>query len=191
MSSPDAPSWIVGQCVRIDSHDHLIGRLEPSPPASLAAYLMHDSGVLPLCSSFFRRSLIEAQGGFRADLPLAFDYEFTCRLLAAGQTPMISSEVFTAKREHSPEPLRTLGRGLEYIEAARRHAVALPVSQRYALWRNCDRRQRIHALAQAELEGDHGREFLWQQLLRHPWWVVDEALRWRLVHGLGTLKPAA
>jgi glycosyltransferase involved in cell wall biosynthesis len=191
MGGDGGADWIVGQCLRIGDRDQMLGQLTPSRPVSLAAYLMHDSGVLPLCSSFFRRSVVEAHRGFRTELPLAFDYEFTCRLLAAGEKPKILTATLTAKREHAPEPLRTLGKGLEYIEAARQNAGSLPMTQRYALWRNCDRRERIYALAQAELQGTHSREFLWQQLLRHPWWVVDESMRQRLVHGVGTLRPAA
>jgi glycosyltransferase involved in cell wall biosynthesis len=190
MTGEGAASWLVGQCVRIGERDQMLGRFTPNPPASLASFLMHDSGDLPLSASFFRRELLEADRGVSGELPLAFDYELACRLLAAGEKPVLLTALLTARREHEAEPIRLLGRGLELIEAARRHASKLPLTQRYALWVNCDKRERIYALAHAELEGQHGREFLWQQLLRHPWWAIDELLRSRLVHGVATRKAA-
>lgn len=185
MGHPAGPRWLVGRSLRIDADDQMLGRLEPTDPASFASFLMHDSGQYPISSTFWHRSLFDTQGKFDVGLHQAFDYEYCCRLQAAGHEATITDDIFAARREHaqSHSATHTLQRGLEYIATARRYASRLPLAQRYPLWLNCDYRERIYTLAQAELQGEHGREFLWQQLLRHPWWVVDQLLRHRLVHG--------
>lgn len=200
MGAHDGPDWLIGGTVRIGAHDQFEGHARPSMPRSLAAFLQHDSGLLPAAASFFRASLFKTHGRLDADLRRAYDYEFACRLLASGLRPRIVPESLVAARQ-KPRPLAprdTIDHGLEYIAVARRYAEQLPILQRYALWRNCDLRERIYTLAQAELRGNASRAYLWNELLRHPWWLADGTFRRVLRHGqpdfsvaTGTLDAAA
>ena len=88
-----------------------------------------------------------------------------------------------------PSPYALLNKGREYIQVARRYADRLPLAQRYALWKNCDVRERIYTLAQAEVYGKAARRFMFHQLLRHPWWLRNEAVRSTLLHGATRQVP--
>lgn len=182
----ESPVWLVGHCLRISEFDQMLGELEPIAPRSLLAYLKHDSGLIPTVSCFWSRSLLDELGPWDASLNYASDYEFYCRLLAAGFQPQIHRCILAAKRELSEpcSPQRALQRGLEYIDVARRYADRLPLHQRYQLWANCDQRRRIYALAEAELHGSSARRFLWQQLIRHPWWLANNSIRHSLLRNL-------
>ncbi|NJL30419.1 MAG: hypothetical protein HC898_01635 [Phycisphaerales bacterium] len=179
------PAWMVGRCLRIGDNDQMLGLLEPQQHLDLTSYLMHDCEPLPTIASFYRRELFQRYGMFDSQLQYAFDYEFVCRLLAGGQSPVQMLHLASAQREHNESRSAThpVDMGLEYIAAARRYADQLPLPQRVKLWRNCDQRQRIYALAQAEMQGDQGRGYLWQQLLYRPWWLVNGSLRQMLVRG--------
>jgi hypothetical protein len=145
---------------------------------------MHDSGVLPLASSFFSRDLVPGGDWFDPAFPHAHDYEFACRLLAEGHRPTITSAITAGWRECADDtrPEVTIRRGMEYVLAARRHGERLPIAQRYTLWMNCDLRDRIYTLAQAELQGENSWRFLLHSLVRHPWWLADESVRRALRH---------
>lgn len=181
----DTPVWLAGHCLRIGPADEDRGHLEATPPHSLGSYLMHDSGVLPQAGTFYHRALLETHGPFDARLHFAFGYDMGARLLHAGHWPRIARRVLAAEREHAS--LRrmdtTLACGREYIDAAMRHADALALSDRYGLWRNCEQRRRIYALAEAEAHTSTARRLLWQRLLHHPWWLADAAYRDALLSG--------
>lgn len=144
--------WLTGQCQRVDEYDCRLGTCMASSPASFISFLKHDSGMLPLASSFFSRKLIETTGLFNESLKHAFDYDYNVRLLAAGFEPVIANQVFAARRE--PEIAldgdRTLSQGQEYIQIALNHADKLTAEERKDLILNCDYRTRIYALAEAE-----------------------------------------
>lgn len=186
MNTPDAPEWIAGDCIRIGPSDQYLGRVASAAPKSLASFLMHNSGQLPLAGSFFRAELLREAGPLDTRMRHAFDYELVCRLLASGNTPTILSEALVARRQQGREhtPAQVMREGIEYLAAARRYADHLPLAERYGLWRNCDHRERIYALAQAELYGREARRFLWQQIVRRPWWLANDNLRHALVHGI-------
>lgn len=177
--------WLVGRGVVLDYNDVETGVIDSCPPATLADYLRHDGGLLPLTSTVIRRQVLEATGPFDEQLHHAHDYDYWCRLMAAGVWPQVTGTRFAAVDggESSMSPAQTLQRGLEYIAVARRHGHVLSNKDQKALRKNCDQRQRIYALADAELRPGQARRRLWQQLLRHPWWVFDEAVRQTLLHG--------
>lgn len=199
MAGSDAPQWIVGHGQRIGSHDEPIAQVNAAPAASLEDYLMHDSGYLPMAGAFFRRSLFERFGPFDPEMRYAFGYEMNCRLLAQRIAPTIIPQRVIGHREHvgSLSARHTLQLGREHITAAEMYADALPLRQRYALWCNCDERRRIYALAEAEAKLSDARRFLWQQLLKRPWWLASEHYRQTLLHGIdhpvaaSTHQPAA
>jgi len=187
----DRPDWLIGRCVRIGASDQMLGELKPAHPRSLAAYLMHDSGLYPTASSFISRRLLDRHGPFDAGLQFAFDYEYCCRLLIADVWPTLIGHAVAARREHpaSLSATNMVQQGLEYVAAARRHGHQLPLAQRCALWHSCDCRQRIYALARAEILGEQARAYLWLQLLRHPWWFAHDGVRHTLVHGVEHRQP--
>lgn len=188
--------WVVGNCVRIGASDQMLGTVEAAGPRDLASFLMHNSGVIPLAATFWRRDLIAEYGLFDADLHHAFDYEYWCRLLANGEKPTMIPQTLAAQREHpaAKSATATLARGMEYIRAAERYADHLHLSDRAALSANLDRRRRILALAEAETRGEEARQFLWQQVMKHPGWITHPPVRQALVHGVSrgaAVRPAA
>ena len=202
MQPHQAPPWVVGRCFGICERDKVIGSYDASAPRSLAAFLMHDSGHLPISASFLKRDCIEQAGAFATHLPFAFDYEYACRLLASGFTPAISDCALSGLREYEEGTggggaIDTLRRGLELLDAAAQYATYLPLKERYELWSNLDKRRRIYTLAEAEIAGKHAKRLLLGELLRHPWWLTDDAIRHALAHGVDhpvppeMLRPAA
>ncbi len=192
MSLPGSPDWFVGQMVQMDSHDMEVGRVTPTAPASLARFLMHDSGVLPLGAMFMRRSMLASVGGIDATLEQAHDYDLCCRLLVQGYRPTMTPLAVTGRweKETSLPAASALQQGLEYITIARRYASHLTLREQAALWRNCDERQRIYALAEAELSPSEARKQLWARLRSHPWWIMNPSVRHTLMHGVSHPAPA-
>lgn len=181
-------AWFACACVRLSERDQMLGTLRPAEPTSLASFLMHDTGRFFTTGAFFTRRLLDRFGPFDPSLRVAFDYDYFARLLANRVRPRLLPQTLVGRREHeaSLSATQTLTRGLEYIAVARRYADHLPLAQRYALWHNCDCRQRIYALAHAELLGPEARGYLWQQLLRHPWWFADDCVRHTLLRGVAS-----
>lgn len=151
--SADSP-WLVGQCQRIDESDRRLGTCMASVPSSFIAYLKHDSGMLPMASTFLWRDVAQTIGLLDETLSCAFDYDYNVRLLAAGCEPVIANQVFAARREalYANDPAHTLAQGQQYIQIAKNHAEQLSVEQRKELLLNCDYRARIYALAEAEFK---------------------------------------
>lgn len=192
MTREDKPKWLVGSAHKIGPLDESLGGLTPAAPESLASYLMHDTGMLPLSASFFQRELFEDFNGLQTDLQYAWGFEIAARLLAANVWPELSTLTFAAVRDSGipcPVPV-TLAKGREYIEAAESYANHLSLPQRYQLWRNCDERRRIYTLAEAECQDSTGRTFLWQQLLRRPWWLGSAHYRQTLLKGVDQLPES-
>lgn len=174
-----ATNWIIGRCARVDDNDTLVRFDAPSLPATLASFLMHDTGLLPLTASFFRRQVFDRVGLFDANLTLAYDYEMACRLLARKIEPTLIPQAVTTRRERTEAGLRieNLRRGQEFIAASWRYGDHLSLADRCALWVNCDIRSRIYAMAQAESRGGEAKRHLWHELIKHPWWLADDSVR--------------
>lgn len=192
--------WLVGHAHRIGPMHESLGELTANAPESLGSFLMHDSGLMPFSASFFRKELFADYGGFRTDLSFAWGYEMQARLLCAEIKPELCARVFTAIRDSGvPRSVTaTLAQGKEYIQTAEDYANHLDLAPRYQLWKNCDERRRIYALAEAETkeQGHVGpRTFLWQQLLRRPWWLGSAHYRATLLNGVNhfpdTMRDAA
>ena len=184
IDEPDTLWWIAN-AERIDADDQTLGRREAPTPLSLEAVLMHDAGDLPLSTAVFRREVFEHFGDFDGTLRFAYGYDLGCRLLAEDCQPGKLHSPFAMLREHdeSLSATQTLALGREYIEVAAAHADALAVPDRIQLWRNCEERRRIYTLAEAETRRDAGRRLLWNQALRHPWWLTNDRYRQVLLQG--------
>ncbi len=181
----DAPQWVIGGRETINEQDEPLGVLTTPTHLDLARMLMHDVEVLPLAGMFFARSALTANGHLDEALDQTYGFELQCRLVASGLTPRRLAATVAGVREmdEPAEPEVLLMRGLEMVGVAERYAGHLHVSDRYELWRNCDQRRRIHAMAAAELDHQHARALLWRHVARRPWWLTDETLRHMLVHG--------
>lgn len=186
MSGPSAPQWVVGQGINIGPSDQMLGSLASSTPRSLLSFLQHNSGLLPLSATVLRRELIKNHGPFDEQMQRAFGYEYACRLLCMGIKPTIVHRPFCAHRIHARSQSAThpVRLGMEQIAAARRYGECLPLTQRYSLWATCDHRERIYALAEAEIQGQEARRFLWQHVMRRPWWLANDTFRRSLVFGV-------
>jgi len=193
MGPADGPAWVVGQGERLGEKDEPIGELNCVAPQSLASYLRHDSGFMPACTTFLRRGTLHEYGRFDHALSLCFEYDYHCRLLGGALRPQEIAASLAGRREHpNQRSSRHVWRqGMEQLEVARRHALNLPIRERFKVWRNCDERERIYALAMTESQGRLARRFLWRQLVRHPWWMAHHAMRHALWRGVEHPAPPA
>jgi glycosyltransferase involved in cell wall biosynthesis len=168
--------WLVGHSLNNDASDHPLGRLYVSPPASFARYLMRTSGMIPQPSSFWSAELFARHGGFDPAMHYAFDYEFNCRLLAAGETPLTLDEPLAAFRFHAASKgcSRPLRFAEERLKVARRYEHALPLSERVRVRRSIAYRWRRLAI-EASLQP--GQSPLWPRVLRRPWWLASGEVR--------------
>ncbi|MEX0774366.1 MAG: glycosyltransferase family 2 protein [Phycisphaeraceae bacterium] len=179
MGGPSATPWIVGKAIRVDNLERMTGTVDPVEPTSLLRFLMHDQVTMPTSAMFFHRRLLEEHGEFAEAMRWAYGYEYCCRLLARGCQPHMACQTLSVCRQpQAPRTAaQTVRQGIEMIAAAKRHADRLPLADRYKLWKNCDRRERIYALAEAELFGMESQKFLWRQVARHPWWLATGNMR--------------
>jgi glycosyltransferase involved in cell wall biosynthesis len=186
MTQSDSPPWLVGHCLRVGELDEQLGQLNATRPTDLAAFLMHDSGFLPGCATFYRRGVFDSYGRFDPQMRFAWNYELNCRLIAQGLSPTVLPAVISAHREHahSQSAKNTLLSGTEFIDAAARYADRLPFEQRHTLWSNIDERRQIYTLARSETLASQSRGYLWRQLLRRPWWLANEHYRQTLLRGV-------
>jgi len=186
MTQPDAPNWVVGHCLRIGEMDEQLGQLNATRPNDLDGFLTQNAGHLPASATFYRRNIFEAYGRFDPQMQFAWGYELNCRLIAQDMMPTILPLILGAHREHahSKTATHTLLSGLEFIDAAARYADRLPSDRRSALWTNIDERRQVYALAEAEAKANRSRGFLWQQLLRRPWWLANDHYRQTLLRGV-------
>ncbi len=189
--------WLVGPGLRLDENDRVLGVINALTPRSLGEFLMHNAGTFPSSSMFVRRELLDQHGLLDETMQYSFDYEFCCRLLAAGVRPKVLHEPLSVCRvpNRPADARRTIRQGIEHIAVARRYAHRVPLTQRPALWQNCDRREQIYALAEAETYGQEARQFLMARIARHPWWLADANVRRALLFGASRqtikLSPAA
>ena len=184
--------WLVGDIWQLDENDLESGLTTACAPENLCAFLMHDAGLLPLASTFIKRDILNDFGTLDTNYKHAFDFELASRLLTSGMTPTVIHKPLTTcwQKTAGLAADQTLHQGLEQISIARRYGHKLPIKQRYEVWKNCEQRQRIYALAETELHPDLARKQLWQKLLRHPWWIMNETVRDRLVHGVSHPAPS-
>jgi glycosyltransferase involved in cell wall biosynthesis len=187
----DAPRWVAGCCEKINEQDEPLSAIDWPAAFDLHHMLMHEVEPLPLSGAFFARSVFSEHGMMDEALTESYAYEFECRLLATGLTPRrLATLVASVREPDEPVDAHTLlTRGLEMIGIAERYADRLHVADRYDLWRSCDRRRRIYALAAAELDAEHARTLLWRHVARRPWWLTDETLRHMLVRGVEHAVP--
>ncbi len=189
--------WLVGSALRLDERDRVLGVINTTAPRSLADFLMHNVGTFPSSAMFVRRELLDRHGLLDETMQFSFDYEFCCRLLAAGVKPKFMAEPLAVCRvpQRPADASRTVRQGIEHIATARRYAHRVSLTQRPSLWQNCDRREQIYALAEAETYGQEARKFLMARIARHPWWLADANVRRALLFGASRqnvkLSPAA
>ena len=191
-AAPEA-RWVVGDCVNLSPHDQELGRTQAVAPPSLLGFLAHDTGVLPRSACFYRRELVTGRRGFATAYRYAFDYDLHARLIADGARPTLAGTALAARHEAAAtRSIReVLRQGREFIEVAARHAHHLSRREQAQLARSCDERRCIYTLAEAEARHDDARRMLWQQLLRHPWWLGYGHYRRMLLSRQGQARQRA
>ena len=191
MSRRGKAQWIVSHVLRIDADDQHLGQLSASAPdaAHWHLFLSQEQGVLPLSASFYQRRLFDRFGGFDATLHYAYDFDFHARLLHKGYQPQVLELVLAAQREHGDSRCAraVVAMGAEQVDTALKHGEHVEMRHRFALWQSCDEKRRIYAIAAAEMGRSDHRRFLWQKLLRHPWWLASARYRESLLRGV--LEP--
>lgn len=183
-AASEGQDWLVGQALRIDEDDNVLGDLQVAPANKLAGFLMDDGGEqLPRAVGFYRTAMLKAMGGFDSTMQIAYGYEMACRLYVAGERPTVLPGQLAMVREHdeSHSASHALTNGHEFIDAGERYAEHLSVAERYLFWRNCDERRQVYTQAHLESASDAQRRNEWQLLLKRPWWLNSEAYRLRLL----------
>ncbi|MFG0248312.1 MAG: glycosyltransferase [Phycisphaeraceae bacterium JB051] len=169
--------WLASANLRIDVDDQLRGEVRPSVPQNLAAYLKHNSGLIPPAGVVWRKALIDEVGVFDDDLDDAYDYDFFSRLLLADHRPTFIGQTLAAVREYEiAQPVEALDTAEQYVHVSRKYGAYLPMTERMALWNNCDLRQRILTVARSEMQGSNSQNYLAWKMLTHPWWISDHHL---------------
>jgi glycosyltransferase involved in cell wall biosynthesis len=168
--------WLVGGCEQIDAQGRNIGRFEHHAPCSFEAYLARHSGMIPQPSSFWAADLFRQHGPFLLDMHYCFDFEFNCRLLAAGELPQFTERPLAGFRMHdqSKGGAQAIRFGLDRIEIMRRYAGRLGRQQRIRLHRQIGYLTRTYAIAQAAAADGPS---LWSQVARRPWWLGSQQVR--------------
>lgn len=184
----DGGDWYVGHCQRVDMDDEPVGRWAAEKATTLAAHLSQEAGFLPLEGSFFKAGVLERYGAFDVEMRFAFGFEVSCRLLAAGVKPELMGIDVTAHRQQrrGRTVAHLVQEGREHIAAAERYASMLQMHDRNALWEACDERRRIYELAEGESGESDARRFLWQQLIKRPWWLASARYRSSLLRGVSS-----
>ncbi len=175
----NASAWVACDAVRIDSGDTRLGLLSAEAPDALDTFLAMDRGLLTGSANFYRRELIDHHGGFDTSRRYAHHLELHARLIAAGQSPTVIANPLVAVRERADGRGAThvFEAGLECVEVAESMAELLDVEPRLRLWRSCDERRRIYALARTESAESAQHALLWRQLLRRPQWLASARYR--------------
>lgn len=193
--TPDTP-WLVGKCQRIDEDDQRLGLSFASVPASLASYLKHDTGLLPLTSSFFHADLLKARQGLDESFHWCYDYDLAASLIEAGHRPVIISAVLAARREshqlHNEQT--TLDRGREALQVAMKHARKLSPAERREVLHCCDQHDRIYNLAEMEYKKTLASRVVVKELLQTQPRAVEPNIAGYLQHqrprSSSKLRPA-
>jgi len=180
--------WLCGQALCIGSRDEARGNVNIHAPRTLADYLMLQSGWLCVPGACYSKVMLESVDGFDIQVRYGFEYDLTCRLLVENYSPQVISQIIAARREHeqSHSAQHVCELGMEMIETAHHVAQSLDVQTRYTLRRNTEQRQRIYHKAMAEMTQSPAKQFLWQQLLRRPWWLGRDSYRQSLLQHLPT-----
>ncbi len=175
--------WAVGQAIRVDEIDEVLGDLPARPGPDLAAFLADQAGPLRSSAVFYRADLLKAMGGFDSGFKMAYAHEMHARLYAAERVPTVIQAQVTAIRDHDQSLTATHGLlcGHEYLDASERYARHLAPEPRFQLWRTCDESRRIFAAAEQQMHQETHTRALWQQLLKRPWWLSRDDYRKKLL----------
>ncbi|WP_428386620.1 glycosyltransferase [Mucisphaera sp.] len=192
MSDRDGPDWLVGQAVALDETGQLAEPLAPIRQLSLAPFLRHVQGEPARGAAFYRRSLLEEAGPADPKLRFAWCYDLCARLLAQGHEPQILTRAIAAIRINEMSSImRSVRKGQERVAVARRFLDEVDPRERYGVWKSCDERSRIYAMALAELDPASAGRYLWDEVRRQPWWITDAAFREQVIASAGAPEPSA
>ncbi len=175
--------WLMCDGTRIDANDRVLGDHPAEVPRSLVALLEHDTAPLPLSCSVFRRALFTMLGPMQTTRLHAFAYEWSCRLVLHGILPRVLKKQLVMLREHagSFSAQHILATGREYIEVAEHYLSNLELPDKRRVFKSCDERRRVYALAQAQAHEHNPDRYLWEQALRRPWWLANDNYRKQLL----------
>ena len=178
--------WVVGHATRVDELDEHLEDLPAQPPSQLSELLLHGRRPMPGSACFYRTDLLRAFGGFDSTLRLAYTHELHARLYAAGQRPATVPAPVAAVRDHELSLTSACGLscGTEFVAVDRRYSRELAPAARHQLWRQCGESEAIYTGACEISSRDAEARFYWEQMLRRPWCLRQDAYRQRLLADL-------
>lgn len=176
-------TWLAGQCLTIDPFGRALHTLTPKPAESLDAALLRSRSrpfELPQPAVFWRRRLHDELGLLDESLHYCMDFEFWCRLLAAGHRPTLLARTLAMYRLHGQSKTcsQSLGFLREHLAVERSYGRKLPLAKRLRLRRWLGYRRRQYEIAR-------GRRTLLTQLALHPWWLASQQV-WMALRGCTT-----
>ena len=166
-------NWVIGNCLEIDAHDNVIGRLDTTPVSSLAHALTRNERLeIPQPAIFWRKSLSDSLGLFSENYNFAFDYDLWCRFLAAGyKLEKINADLATYRyHEQSKTCSLSLGFLENHIRIESSHAHNLSLKDRIKFNRMFGYRLRQYAIL-------NNKQSLFIQILKRPWWLASQQIR--------------
>ncbi|MEQ9459615.1 MAG: glycosyltransferase [Phycisphaeraceae bacterium] len=192
MGDSDGASWLIGQAVGLDECGQLADPLLPVRGLRLSSFLRHTQGDPVRGAVFYKRSLLDQAGPLDPRLRFAWTFELHARLLAQGFEPSIIGRGLSAIRvNENASVMRSVRKGQERVAVGRRYLGEIDPRDRYAVWKSCDDRSKIYALALAELDPSSASRYLWDEARRQPWWVSDPVYREQLIAAAAPAEPAA
>jgi glycosyltransferase involved in cell wall biosynthesis len=90
--------WMYGDCLVIDSDNHIIRRMYP--PAFDETIFLYENQIVPQQSAFWRRTLYERVGGITGGFQFCMDYDLLMKFVRAGARPGNIGDVLGAFRVH-------------------------------------------------------------------------------------------
>jgi glycosyltransferase involved in cell wall biosynthesis len=162
--------WLIGCCQETDGQGQPTRLLQPQGTFTLAGALIRRGGFnVPQPATFWHRSIIEHLGFLDPSLHYCMDFEYWCRMLAAGFVPDLTKAVLATYRMHPHSKSCGQPRGFieTLIKIERSYAHDLPWRQQWRLRRLIGYQQRAAAISAAS-----GRP--WRQVLRRPWWLGSQ-----------------
>jgi len=90
--------WMYGDCLVIDSDNHIIRRMYP--PAFDETIFLYENQIVPQQSAFWRRTLYERVGGITGGFQFCMDYDLLMKFVQAGEVPAHIKDVLAAYRIH-------------------------------------------------------------------------------------------
>ncbi len=166
--------WLVGVCRGIDEDGQSFKEMRPSGRFTPEGILLRKAGELeiPQPSVFWRRRLFDEVGLFDESLHYTMDFDLWCRLACAGCRPAFIETPLATYRFHGQSKSVTASSRFveEHLRVEARYRRHLSPADQVRHWRRSGYVRRM-------LAAQRGRDHLWREVIRRPWWLGSQQVR--------------